>query len=54
MDIKEELKRVPPIQITGYNRNGKVVKSVTSDNKGDVENPGSNDRLGVVEHEFRI
>lgn len=26
-----------PIQITGYDRNGKVVKSVTSDNKGDVE-----------------
>lgn len=43
-----------PIQITGYDRNGKVVKSVTSDDKGDVENPGFNDRLGFVEHEFRI
>lgn len=43
-----------PIQFTGYDRNGKLVKNVTSDNKGDVENHGSNDRLGVVEHEFRI
>ena len=43
-----------PIQITGYDRNGKVVKNVTSDNKGDVENPSSNDRLGFIEHEFRI
>ena len=42
------------IQITGYDRNGKVVKSVTSDDKGDVENPGSNDRLGFIEHEFQI
>ena len=25
-----------PIQITGYDRNGKVVKSITSDDKGDV------------------
>ena len=31
-----------PIQFTGYDRNG------------DVENPGSNDRLGFIEHEFRI
>lgn len=43
-----------PIQVTGYDRNGKVVKSVASDNKGDVENPGSNDRLGFIEREFRI
>lgn len=43
-----------PIQITGYDRNGKMVKNVTSDDKGDVENPGSNDRLGFIEHEFRI
>ena len=43
-----------PIQITGYDRNGKVVKSVTSDNKGNVEETGSNDRLGFIEHEFRI
>ena len=54
MDIKEELERVPPIQITGYDRNGKVVKSVTSDTKGDVEETSSNDRLGFIEHEFRI
>ena len=38
MDIKDELSRVP-IQITCYDRNGKVVKHVTSDDKGDVENP---------------
>ena len=43
-----------PIQITCYDRNGKVVKSITSDDKGDVENPGSNDRLGFIKHEFRI
>ncbi len=46
--------RVPPIQITGYDHNGKVVKSVASDDKGDVENPGSNDRLGFIKHKFRI
>ena len=38
VDIKDELSRVP-IQITCYDRNGKVVKHVTSDDKGDVENP---------------
>ena len=54
MDIKEELKRVPPYRFTGYDRNGKAVKNVTSDNKGDVENPSSNDRWGFIEHEFRI
>lgn len=43
-----------PIQITGYDRNGKAVKNITSDNKGNVENPCFNDRLGFVEHEFRI
>ena len=31
-----------PIQITGYDRNGKVVKHITSDDKGDVENPDGN------------
>lgn len=31
-----------PIQITCYDRNGKVVKHVTSDDKGDVENPDGN------------
>ena len=54
MDIKEELERVHPYRFTGYDRNGKVVKNVTSDNKGDVEIPGSNDRLGFIKHEFRI
>ena len=39
--IKDELSRVP-IQITCYDRNGKVVKHVTSDDKGDVENPDGN------------
>ena len=43
-----------PIQITGYDRNGKVLKNITSDDKGDVEETSSNDRLGFVEHEFRI
>lgn len=41
MDIKDELSRVP-IQITCYDRNGKVVKHVTSDDRGDVENPDGN------------
>lgn len=41
VDIKDELSRVP-IQITCYDRNGKVVKHVTSDDKGDVENPDGN------------
>lgn len=54
MDIKDELSRVPPIQITGYDRNGKMVKNVTSDDKGDVKNPGSNDRLGFIKHKFQI
>ena len=43
-----------PVQIAGYVRGGEVVKGVTSGNKGDVENPCSNDRLGFIEHEFRI
>ena len=38
VDIKRELQETS-IQITCYDRNGKVVKSVTSDDKGDVENP---------------
>lgn len=41
VDIKDELSRVP-IQITCYDRNGKLVKHVTSDDKGDVENPDGN------------
>lgn len=43
-----------PIQITCYDRNGKMVKNVTSDDKGDVKNPGSNDRLGFIKHKFQI
>ena len=43
-----------PIQITCYDRNGKMVKNVTSDDKGDVENPGFNERLEFIKHEFRI
>ena len=41
VDIKDELQRTP-IQITCIDRNGKVVKHVTSDDKGDVENPDGN------------
>ena len=36
VDIKRELQETS-IQITCYDRNGKVVKNVTSDDKGDVE-----------------
>lgn len=39
VDIKDELKRVS-IQITCYDRDGKLVKNVTSDDKGEVEEPG--------------
>ncbi len=39
VDIKNELKRVA-IQITCYDRDGKLVKNVTSDDKGEVEEPG--------------
>ena len=38
VDIKEELKNTS-INITCYDRNGKVVKNVTSDDKGNVEDP---------------
>lgn len=38
VDIKRELQETS-IQITCYDRNGKVVKNVTSDDKGDVEDP---------------
>lgn len=41
VDIKEELMRTA-IQITCYDRNGKVVKNVTSGDKGDVEDPDDN------------
>lgn len=38
VDIKRELQDTS-IQITCYDRNGKVLKNVTSDDKGDVEDP---------------
>ena len=38
VDIKDELQRTS-IQITCYDRNGKVVKNVTSGDKADVEDP---------------
>ena len=38
VDIKDELQRTP-IQITCIDRNGKVVKNVTSGDSGDVEDP---------------
>ncbi len=41
VDIKRELQETS-IQITCYDRNGKVVKNVTSDDKGDVEDPDNN------------
>lgn len=41
VDIKEELKRTA-IQITCYDRNGKVLKNVTSGDSGNVEDPDDN------------
>ena len=41
VDIKEELLRTA-IQITCYDRNGNVIKNVTSGDKGDVEDPDDN------------
>ena len=38
VDIKDELQRTP-IQITCIDRNGKVVKNVTSGDGGNVEDP---------------
>ena len=38
VDIKDELQRTP-IQITCIDRNGKVVKNVTSGDSGHVEDP---------------
>ena len=38
VDIKEELKRTS-IQITCFDRNGKLVKNVTSGDEGNVEDP---------------
>lgn len=41
VEIKDELLRTA-IQITCYDRNGNVVKNVTSGDKGDVEDPDDN------------
>jgi len=41
VDIKDELKNTS-INITCYDRDGKVVKNVTSSDKGDVEDPDNN------------
>ena len=41
VDIKDELKNTS-INITCYDRNGKVVKNVTSGDNGDVEDPDNN------------
>lgn len=40
-DMKKELAETP-VNITCYDRNGKVVKTVTSDDKDDVEDPENN------------
>lgn len=45
VDIKEELMGTS-IQITCYDRNGKVIKNVTSGDKGDVEDPDNNNPSG--------
>ena len=41
VEIKQELMDTA-IQITCYDRNGKVIKNVTSGDKGDVEDPDNN------------
>ena len=41
VDIKEELQRTA-IQITCYDKDGKVIKNVTSGDGGSVENPDNN------------
>ncbi len=45
VEIKNELKNTS-INITCYDRNGKVVKNVTSSDKGDVEDEGDNTPSG--------
>ncbi len=45
VDIKDELQRTP-IQITCIDRNGKVVKNVTSGDSGDVEDPDKDPNPG--------
>ena len=47
VDIKDELKRTS-INITCYDRNGEVVKRVTSDDPGTVEEPEQGDDNGLT------
>lgn len=44
-DIKEELARTS-VNITCYDRNGKIVKRVTSSDEGEVEDPDQNTSTG--------
>ena len=48
VDIKEELKRTS-IQITCFDRNGKIVKNVTSGDEGNVEDPDKDPNGGGTE-----
>ena len=48
VDIKDELQRTP-IQITCIDRNGKVVKNVTSGDGGNVEDPDKDPNGGGTE-----
>ncbi|MGM9620113.1 MAG: DNA-binding protein [Bacteroidaceae bacterium] len=48
VDIKGELERTA-IQITCYDRDGQVIKNVTSDDKGDVEDPEGGGNSGGTE-----
>ena len=45
VDIKDELKKTS-INITCYDRNGNLVKRVTSDDDGDIENDDENENPG--------
>ena len=45
VDIKDALAKTS-VSITCYDRNGKVVKQVTSDDKDDIENPDDADSKG--------
>lgn len=47
-DIKEELARTS-VNITCYDRNGKIVKRVTSSDEGEVEDPDQNTSTGGVQ-----
>lgn len=47
-DIKEELARTS-VNITCYDRNGKIVKRVTSSDEGEVEDPDQNTSTGSAQ-----